>query len=206
MLLDQLDLHGAGLCDGDLDSDRAHLVTIVGPLLHDGQNMEGTDAEGPHPRSGGDENVVDDVTELEEPELAVGPRLFEQRMSRWRHCVGVHAASALLGVGFISYLYISPYPARSRSLHRATPAKSTANTPNIAMSKNHVDAECCQCESCAIPTTRLLRSAVDAVAAKPHRPGMIHAMVSSAGRPVTGMNPPANTSCVTSAAANSMMT
>ena len=91
MLLDQLDLHGAGLCDGDLDLDRAHLVAVVGPLLHDGQDVKGPDAEGPHPRSGGGEDVVDDVTELEEPELAFGPRLFEQRMSRWRHCVGIHA-------------------------------------------------------------------------------------------------------------------
>ncbi len=91
MLLDQLDLHGAGLCDGDLDLDRAHLAAVVGPLLHDGQDVEGTDAEGPHPRSGGGEDIVDDVTELEEPELAFGPWLFEQRMSRWRHCVGIHA-------------------------------------------------------------------------------------------------------------------
>ena len=29
--------------------------------------------------------------------------------------------------------------------HRAKPAKRTVSTPNMAMSKNHVDAVCCQC-------------------------------------------------------------
>jgi hypothetical protein len=77
MLLDQLDLNRAGLCDGDLDSDRAHFATKVGPLLYDGQDVEGADAECTHPPGCGCEDIVDDVTELEEPKLAVGPWRFE---------------------------------------------------------------------------------------------------------------------------------
>jgi hypothetical protein len=76
----------------------------------------------------------------------------------------------------------------------------------MAMLKSQVDAVCCQCASLAIPATRLVRSAVDAVAAKPHRPGVSQAIVSNSGRSVTGMNPPASTSCAISVIANSTMT
>jgi hypothetical protein len=77
MLLDQFDLNRASLCDGDLDSDRAHFATKVISLLYYGQDVEGADAECAHPPGCGSEYIVDDVTELEEPELAVGPWRFE---------------------------------------------------------------------------------------------------------------------------------
>jgi hypothetical protein len=102
MLLDQFDLNGPGLGDGHLDLDRAHFAIKVGSLQHDRQDVEGADSERAHPPRCGSEYIVDDVTELKKPELAVGPWLFEQWMSRWP-CG--HAASALLGVGFTSYLY-----------------------------------------------------------------------------------------------------
>jgi hypothetical protein len=49
-----------------------------------------------------------------------------------------------------------------------------------------------------MPAAVLLRSVVDAVAAKPHRAGVSHESGSSSSRFVTGIMPPANTSCTIS--------
>src|ERR1700758_1489202 len=70
-------------------------------------------------------------------------------------------------------------------------------TNNIAMSKSHALAVCCQCVSCGVsgPGTSLIRSIVDADAAKPQRAGVNHDIWSSTMRPVTGIMPPENTSC-----------
>ena len=51
VLLDQLDLDRPGLCDGDLDLDRADLAAVVRLLSDDGQHVEGSDAEHSHPRA-----------------------------------------------------------------------------------------------------------------------------------------------------------
>src|SRR5262245_37696617 len=89
VLLDQLDLHGARLGDRDLDLGCTYLAAVVGPLLDHRQDVEGPDAEGSHPTGGRRENVVDDVTELEESKVAFGPRVLEQRVRRKRRCVGI---------------------------------------------------------------------------------------------------------------------
>ena len=78
MLLDQFDLNRAGLGDGDLDLDRAHFATKVGslPLRRAGRGRGRCRRLAPTLCCC--EDIVDDVTELKKPELAVGPWLFEQ--------------------------------------------------------------------------------------------------------------------------------
>jgi hypothetical protein len=82
VLLDQFDLYGSGLCDGDLDSERVHFVSVGGLLLRHRQYVKGADAERARPSGRSSEYVVDNMSELKEPEVAVGPRLFEQLVSR----------------------------------------------------------------------------------------------------------------------------
>src|ERR1700736_452616 len=68
----------------------------------------------------------------------------------------------------------------------------------MAMSKDHADAVCFQCESFGTVDTRLGRSAVDASEAKPQRAGVTQEKGSSNSRSVTGIMPPASTSCAIS--------
>src|ERR1700694_919286 len=68
---------------------------------------------------------------------------------------------------------------------------------SIPMSNSHACAVCCQWESFGVsgPGTSLIRSTVDADAAKPQRAGVAQDSWSSTSRPVTGIIPPENTSC-----------
>ena len=67
----------------------------------------------------------------------------------------------------------------------------------MTTSRVHADAVCLQWESCGINAEVLVTSAVDAVAARPHRDGISQEMGSSA-RSVIGIMPPTNTTCTIS--------
>src|ERR1700682_2451530 len=68
---------------------------------------------------------------------------------------------------------------------------------SMAMSNSHALDVCCQWESFGVsgPGTSLIRSTVEADAAKPHLAGVAQDIWSSTRRPVTGIMPPENTSC-----------
>src|SRR6201992_418356 len=78
---------------------------------------------------------------------------------------------------------------------------------SMATSNHHVAGVWRQCESFGVsgPGTNLVRSAVDADAANPHRAGVAHDIWSSPIRPVTGIRPPENTSCDMTATTSSGM-
>src|SRR5690349_25075660 len=81
-------------------------------------------------------------------------------------------------------------------------------TNSMPTSNHHVAAVCFQCESFGVsgPGTSLVRSAVEADAANPHRAGVAHDIWSRPMRAVTGIMPPENTSCdMTATTSNGMI-